>query len=335
MSDSSSDSEDIRLFCEKEEYSDVAPLPQADAADPVVAINYSEEFADCHGYLRAFLASGEKSARVLEVTSACIRNNPANYTAWKHRRDVLLAIKGDIKKELKENAALCSRFAKNFQIWHHRRELLAALGDHNDEKEVAARAIANDSKNYHVWSHRKWVATHFDLLEGEAEYAAAQIEVDFRNNSAWSYMYFVAESRDLGLNVEFGTRDVPCETHVEVRRREILRALTYLPDGTENEAVHNYILGHLLHAKAHADAIFGALAVPVERAMLEAAADDEAIWPLATLAEVYTRAAKAGDVAAALPGLDGMMPVEKANELYVELAKRDPVRRKYWTSLVV
>eukprot|EP01064_Diplonema_japonicum_P037615 TRINITY_DN8869_c0_g1_i1.p1 TRINITY_DN8869_c0_g1~~TRINITY_DN8869_c0_g1_i1.p1 ORF type:complete len:183 (+),score=41.51 TRINITY_DN8869_c0_g1_i1:36-584(+) len=169
MSESSSDDSDCRLFSERSEWDDVTPVKQQDSENPVVAIQYSEVFADCHSYFRAVLASGEKSERVLNLTQAVIDCNAANYTAWKYRRDVILAINFSIDKELETVASMLNSYPKNFQIWHHRRELLLAKGSAEGEREVVGVTLEKDAKNYHAWCHRRWVVTQFDLLNGEEE----------------------------------------------------------------------------------------------------------------------------------------------------------------------
>ena len=172
MSDSETSSlgcEEDKLYCEQSAWNDVVPIAQADSVAPVVAIRYSDKFSDCHGYLRAVMKSGEKSPRVVALTKTCIDCNPANYTAWKYRRDAILATNASIEEELELIAQLCSRHPKNFQIWHHRGELLRALGCIANEKEVTAVALDEDAKNYHVWSHRKTMVANFDAFEGERE----------------------------------------------------------------------------------------------------------------------------------------------------------------------
>ena len=173
MSDSDSDDRGDRggsgLYCDRPGWKDVTPLRQQDSEAPVVAIRYSREFEDCHSYLRAVIAADEKSERVVELTTTCIKHNPANYTAWRYRRASILATGASITDELATIADMCVRYPKNFQIWHHRKELLKALGHPHNEKEVTAQALAEDAKNYHVWSHRRWLVAYFGAFDGEED----------------------------------------------------------------------------------------------------------------------------------------------------------------------
>eukprot|EP00659_Diplonema_papillatum_P022216 gene22216-34092_t len=200
MEDDSDYDEDVDTDFDPSEWEDVEPVPQHDSENPVVAIAYTDYFVEVHSYLRAVIKSGEMSSRVYRLTKAVIECNPANYTAWKHRRDVLIAIKGDIIAELAAIAEMLVMYPKNFQIWHHRRELLTHHKHHADELLVVNKTLSKDAKNYHAWAHRRWAVVTFDLIDGEEEYAKQLIDDDFRNNSAWNYLFFLIETRDLGLN---------------------------------------------------------------------------------------------------------------------------------------
>jgi protein farnesyltransferase/geranylgeranyltransferase type-1 subunit alpha len=74
---------------------DVVPVPQDDGPAPVCAIAYPPAFVRAHDLLRALLAADERSARALALTDACLKLNPANYTAWHFRRRCLVALSAD------------------------------------------------------------------------------------------------------------------------------------------------------------------------------------------------------------------------------------------------
>jgi protein farnesyltransferase/geranylgeranyltransferase type-1 subunit alpha len=70
-------------YSDSPEWADVAPLVQEESAvAPLAQIAYSEEYAEAMSYLRAVMANGEKTERVLELTEDIIRMNPAHYTVW-------------------------------------------------------------------------------------------------------------------------------------------------------------------------------------------------------------------------------------------------------------
>lgn len=47
----------------------------------------------------AGLLQGEKSERVLQLTADVIDTNSADYTAWQHRWDTLVALQADLQQE--------------------------------------------------------------------------------------------------------------------------------------------------------------------------------------------------------------------------------------------
>ena len=64
-------------------WSDVTPIPQDDGGPNALAtIAYTDEYRETTSYLRAIMASGEKSERALNLTSHVITLNPAHYTVW-------------------------------------------------------------------------------------------------------------------------------------------------------------------------------------------------------------------------------------------------------------
>jgi protein farnesyltransferase/geranylgeranyltransferase type-1 subunit alpha len=71
------------LYAENEAWADVEPIPFDEGGPhPLAAIAYPEKYSDATAYLRAVMATGEKSERVLELTGDVIKLNPAHYTVW-------------------------------------------------------------------------------------------------------------------------------------------------------------------------------------------------------------------------------------------------------------
>ncbi|XP_014486655.1 PREDICTED: protein farnesyltransferase/geranylgeranyltransferase type-1 subunit alpha [Dinoponera quadriceps] len=221
------------LYRNRDEWSDVTPLPQDDGPHPIVAIAYSEKFKDAYDYFRAILKSGEKSDRALALTEDCTWLNPANYTVWQYRREILQALGKDLHDELKYTDKMIKYNSKNYQVWHHRKVIVEWLQDPSDELAFTETILCKDAKNYHAWQHRQWCIQTFNLYDKELEYVEQLLKNDVRNNSAWNQRYFVISNTT--------------KFEKEVIDKEIDFALEKIELANENESAWNYLRGVLLH----------------------------------------------------------------------------------------
>ena len=178
------------------DWTDVKPIVQDDGDNPLVQILYTPEYVKATELLRAVMAKGELSPRVLALTEAIIKMNPAHYTVWHYRLETLRAIKpNDVPRDhwlasvFKEQVnpdfdvseafesldglivedyewlnETTKRTAKNYQIWHYR-QCLQPSGTNSHfaqlyyamERYVVELVLSDDAKNYHAWSHLQWV----------------------------------------------------------------------------------------------------------------------------------------------------------------------------------
>lgn len=201
-------------------WKDVEPIPQAETSNPLVPINYSQEYIDAMSTFRYLLSKHEISKRVVDLTAEIVKLNPAHYTVWAYRSKTLLALKeteddGDqlLVKELSLLDELVKVHLKNYQVWQHRRIIVTALNDPSRELPFTTRALAFDSKNYHTWAYRQWALSHFfaDSAETwavELEFTRNLLTADVRNNSAWNHRWFTVFARSQPASQEAVEREI-------------------------------------------------------------------------------------------------------------------------------
>jgi len=298
-------------YRERPEWSDVTPLPQLEAPNPVVQIAYTDRFKDVYDYFRAILKSGEKSLRALSLTEDALELNPANYTVWHYRRELLKATKADLKEELQYCREVIEEHPKNYQVWQHRRVLVEWLNEPGTELRFTEVILAGDQKNYHAWQHRQWVIQTFSLFDGELEFVERLLLDDIRNNSAWNQRFFVV-TRDQGW-----TND-----NVE---REVRFAIQKINIVKRNESAWNYLRGVLEHSSDPAVTLSQRALVESEcRSLMDSGCDSPyLIGFLVELLQFNLEKEENPDKVQEM--------VKEAVELCVRLAQDiDSIRARYW-----
>ncbi|CAH0683114.1 unnamed protein product [Spodoptera exigua] len=306
MSDSGDSDVAWTYYKDRPEWNDVTPVPENEGPNLVVVIAHSEKFVDVYDYFRAVLQKNEKSERALHLTKDAVELNPANYTVWQYRRDLLKALGSDLRSELDYVELVIKNSPKNYQVWHHRRVLVEWLQDPTQELELTGDALMQDPKNYHAWQHRQWAIKTFGLYEKEMDFVDNLITDDVRNNSAWNQRYFV-------VNNHLGWSDLNVQ-------REICYTLEKIKFIKNNESAWNYLKGVLIHDKR------GLSGNAVVTSFCEELYKNKCRSPylLAFIIDICDEAIKKGET-------NCLHNANRAVELCQALAtKYDKIRSKYW-----
>jgi geranylgeranyl transferase type-2 subunit alpha len=94
----------------------------------------------------------------LDLTERALRRNPKCYSAWHHRRWILLGrpfLKHLLKPELALVDKLLDADSRNFHAWAHRRAVAAeARVSPKEAEEAALRRVEDNFSNYSAWHER-------------------------------------------------------------------------------------------------------------------------------------------------------------------------------------
>ncbi|XP_017153794.1 protein farnesyltransferase/geranylgeranyltransferase type-1 subunit alpha [Drosophila miranda] len=298
-------------YSERAEWADIAPLAQDDGPNPVVSIAYSQKFREVFDFMRAIIAKGEKSQRALDLTTDALRLNPANYTVWQYRRDILRELKADLNVELDYLSEVIGQNSKNYQVWHHRRVIVEMLNDASNELELTENALINDgdAKNYHAWQHRQWAIRTFNLYDSELSFVDRLIGEDQRNNSAWNQRFFVI--KHLGFNPNL----VDQELIYAMNRIRIIR---------NNESAWNYLVG-VIRQSPYGNGLLNNHPAVVEFAEELYQAGNRSPYLMAFLIDLYQEQTMQNECS------DREQKARKVYDLCDDMAsKHDVIRRKYW-----
>ncbi|GBB95266.1 hypothetical protein RclHR1_02500015 [Rhizophagus clarus] len=196
------------MTLEAELWSDITPIPLDDGPDPLAPIAYDAEYSEAMGYFRAISQKDERSERALQLTEKIIEYNPAHYTIWYYRQQILFSLDKNLYEELDFVKDQIDSNPKNYQLWHHRQVLVEKLMDASRELPFIDEILNDDAKNYHAWTYRQWVIKTFNLWENELDFVNKLLDKDVRNNSAWNQRYFTIFFNPTKPTEEFLTQEI-------------------------------------------------------------------------------------------------------------------------------
>ncbi|KYK57242.1 hypothetical protein DCS_04249 [Drechmeria coniospora] len=240
------------------EWDDVIPIPSNEAEDALARIAYPDDYAEAVSYLRAVMAAEECSPRCLRLTELVIAMNPAHYTVWLYRFQIVKTLQLPVVDEIQWLNEVALENLKNYQIWHHRQllmdyhypriasdaEVVKKLG--KSEGDFISTMLVEDTKNYHVWSYRQYLVEKLGLwTPNELGCTQNMIEDDVRNNSAWAHRFFVVFS-----DPKVSTKGLPSTAHDpkvpdSIIDREVSYAKEKITSAPQNQSGWNYLRGVL------------------------------------------------------------------------------------------
>lgn len=207
-------------------WQDVKPIPQADQSGALAPIAYSPRYSEAMSYLRAIMAENEVSERALAMTEDLISMNPAHYTVWIYRMQILKSLWSASKRdsssgtkivevedvpneettssqsesgvdedlwnnlqvELKWLDEVSFRNLKNYQIWHHRQGLANLLPTDPTplQTPTPSASVAPNSTPAKSLSSSTR-AILSTFITSEQKFLAQILSLDTKNYHVWSY----------------------------------------------------------------------------------------------------------------------------------------------------
>ncbi|CAG8552390.1 5775_t:CDS:2 [Diversispora eburnea] len=175
-------------------WDDLVPIPQDDGPEPLTPISYDKEcYSEAMSYFRAVALKDERSERALSLTEKIIKHNPAHYTIWHYRQQILFSLEKDLYNEL--DFITDQWIIKTYNLW---------------DKELAFidKLLDDDVRNNSAWNQRYFVIFFNpnepteELLAQEVQYGINKILLAPNNISPWNYVKgIIAKSKEQDISV--------------------------------------------------------------------------------------------------------------------------------------
>lgn len=198
-----SEEEEIKMYKDNPEWSDLTPLPLPQQPDDPYFIYYDENYIDIFGYFFAIVQKNEISPRCIQICERIIKNYPGTYTAWALKYKCLEKLGFDYEKEEKFLDYIYDSNPKSYQLWYYEGWLSDHVSEFHDKIPFLQKVFSEDPKNFHAWSFALQYAERWHQEKEIFELSKEMIEQDFRNNSAWNARLTLGEILNVPLVEEF------------------------------------------------------------------------------------------------------------------------------------
>lgn len=235
---------DSQAWHSQHDYSDLNPVLHEESPNSLAEILYSDEYKKAIGYLRALMAQNEHSARALAVVQYIIAANPAHYTAWHYRLEILKDVGKDIipKERWIFNAPAPEIDDEDDENDENNANDVNADGDEQAEaqepnvKEEPLHVVEDytwlnqitldNPKNYQIWHYRQQLCPDFATNSAatiKLYYGLERLIVelilseDAKNIHTWSHLIWLVSWISSPFNTKGGVKDTDAQSLEAIR----------------------------------------------------------------------------------------------------------------------
>lgn len=265
--------------------------------------------------------------------------NPEFNTIWNFRRDIILALKGQLddkfwENELKYTLIQLKKFPKVYWIWSYRIWILEEIPQSpikiwENEFLIVNTLLKMDSRNFHGWHYRRMIVTKLEKLTKtnlnthEFEYVTEKINKDISNYSSWHQRVHIINS--MFLNDQIKNKKSFVENEIDYLTNAIYT-------DSEDQSVWFYLKWFIKNehvAKTLKDAKYNAFLESLKENVQAINLDDvefsgkESVWCLKMLIEIEELQLSRG------------LNIEQHSKQYLEkLINVDPLRENRYKYLL-
>lgn len=156
----------------------------------------------------------------LSLSGQILCSNPDIYTLWNYRKEVVLIVIRDSKKNDLEGEEELIKFLENelkltkqslisnpksYGSWHHRYWILLNHPKPNwqNEFDLCNQYFSMDDRNFHCWDFRRLIINKIGLtLTDELAFSTERLNANFSNYSSWHYRSTLRELDEHSIEIE-------------------------------------------------------------------------------------------------------------------------------------